>query len=98
MPGSLTARIVVLATFVAAVVGAVDALIARDGDLVVVFVVVAVLQFGLFVGTLAGSRLVPVRHDLASWLDEQSATTGEPVHRIADRCIADRRAALRRKG
>lgn len=97
MPGSLTARIVVLATFAAAVVGVVDALIARDGDLVVVFVVVAVLQFGLFVGALVGRRLVSVRHDLATWLDEQSAVTGEPVSRIVDRCVAAHRAGLRRK-
>jgi len=98
MSGSLTSRIIILATLAAAVVGTADAAIAGDGDLLAVFVIVALLQMGLLVRSLLGRRTVRVRKDLANWLDEQSAITGEPIHRIADRCIANHRATLQRKG
>jgi hypothetical protein len=96
--GSLSGRIFIVATFAVASVGALDA--ARGGidDLIAVFVIVAALQAMLFfVLRLGRRRQVAVRSDLAEWLEERSAITGETVERIADRCIAQYRADMRRK-
>lgn len=88
-----TAVLLVVALVVTAV-GLVDVL--RDGasDLTVVFAGLLLLQVAALATTLPGSRAVRLRPDLTAWLDRQAAATGEPVERLADRCVAAYRAGL----
>jgi hypothetical protein len=95
---SVSSRVIVVATTAVAVIGAVDAIRGRNGDLVVVFLVVAALQALLLVRLQFGRRPIPLRPDLVAWLDERASITGEPPERIADRCISEYRAGLRKGG
>ena len=75
-------------------VGVVDAVRTDEGDLVLVLSVLLVLLVAALASTLRLRRAVELRPDLAGWLREQSAATGEPVERLADRCVAAYRAGL----
>src|SRR5687768_9724655 len=75
-------------------VGLVDALRTGQGDLVLVLSVSLVLLVAALASVVQLRRAVPLRPDLAGWLREQSAATGEPVERLADRCVAAYRAGL----
>jgi hypothetical protein len=49
----------------------------------------------LAIAALGGARRsVPIRADLVRWLEHRSESTGESVHRIADRGLATYRASL----
>ena len=63
-------------------------------DLVAVFVLVLLPLVGLFIALEWGRQVVPLRRDLAAWLRERSALTGEPLSIVADRTVAAQRAAL----
>jgi hypothetical protein len=95
---SVSSRVIVIATMAVAAIGAVDAVRGRNGDLIVVFLIVAALQLVLLVRLQFGRRPIPLRPDLVAWLDERASITGEAPERIADRCISEYRAALRRGG
>ncbi|MEW6153495.1 MAG: hypothetical protein AB1673_05830 [Actinomycetota bacterium] len=95
MLGSLSGRVVVIGTVAVALAGGVDAVRGDNADLLVVFLLVAALQLALLVRLQFGRRPVPVRPDLAAWLEARSALTGEPPAAIAERSIAEYRASLR---
>lgn len=72
----------------------VDSLVAGTWDLVVVLGLAVILLLVL-IGSFGAARpALTVRGDLFRWLDQRSAATGEPLERIADRCIAAYRAGL----
>jgi hypothetical protein len=76
-----------------AVAGAVAAVRADVGILAVLFgIVVAVSLVGLW--PRKGRRRVHLRPDLARWLDQVSAATGEPVEDVLDRSVSAYRASL----
>lgn len=87
-------RLILLLSTVVAIVGAVDALIGGEHDLVVVFVLAAVLQLVLLLRLQFGRPAVPLRRDLVAWLRQRSAEQGEPLEALADRCVASARAEL----
>ena len=95
MFGSLSSRVIVTATCAVAAVGAVDAARGRNGDLFVVFLIVTILQLVLLIRLQTGRREVTLRADLAAWVDDRAALTGEPAEQVVDQCVADQRAALR---
>jgi hypothetical protein len=89
-------RTVVL-LLVALVPGAVafaDVLRDGDTDLAILLGTVLVLLTLALASALRDRRAVVLRADLAGWLRRRSAATGEPVGRLADRCVAAYRASL----
>ena len=94
-PTDLNKLLLALAVVVS-VVGAVDAAVGGQPDLVVVFGLGAVLQLALLVRLQVRRPAVPVRADLVSWLRDRAATEGEPIGLVADRCLAACRADLDR--
>jgi hypothetical protein len=70
------------------------ALLVTAVGLVAIFALIAVLQLLVLGGLRVGRRAVGVRADLATWIDEQAAATGEPAARITDRAVASYRAGL----
>ena len=83
-----------LVALVVTVVGLVDVLREGDGDLSVLFTGLVLLEAAALVSALRGRRGVRLRPDLTAWLTRQAAATGEPVERLADRCVAAYRAGL----
>lgn len=81
-------------TLVPAVVALVDVVRDGDTDLAVVLVALVVLLGAALGSALRDRRAVELRPDLVDWLRLQSAATGEPVERLADRCVAAYRAEL----
>ena len=77
-------------------VGALDAATGHVWDHLVVFVLAGIVQALLLLGLQAHRPAVPIRSDLVAWLRVRAATTGEPMERIADRCISSVRADLDR--
>ncbi|MGY2003698.1 hypothetical protein [Blastococcus sp. SYSU DS1024] len=72
----------------------VDALRDADTDLALLLGAVAVVQLAALAACLRGRSAVALRPDLAAWLRRQTAATGEPLDRLADRCVAAYRAGL----
>jgi UPF0716 family protein affecting phage T7 exclusion len=94
MRPTVTTRLILLLALVAGVVGFVDAAIGSQWDLAVIFAVVVALD-GVLLARHQGRRPpIPVRSDLAGWLRERAATTGEEPEVVADRAIAAYRAGL----
>jgi hypothetical protein len=75
-------------------VAGIDATIGRNWDLVVVIGLVLVLQVGALAKVSRGRPAVSLRGDLARWLEDRAAATGEPAEQIADRAVAAYRAGL----
>ncbi|MGY1753361.1 hypothetical protein [Blastococcus sp. SYSU D01042] len=75
-------------------VALVDALRDSDGDLALLMAAVAAVQLAALAAGLRGRSAVALRRDLATWLRRQSTATGEPLDRLADRCVAAYRAGL----
>lgn len=94
MTPTLRHKVLVVLAVLAATVGVIDTAMAGQWDLVAVFALVLVPLVGLLVALEWGRQVVPVRRDLAAWLRDRSALTGEPLSTAADRAIAAQRAAL----
>jgi hypothetical protein len=94
-PTDVNKLILVVAALVCAV-GAVDAAVGDDGDLVVVFILAGVLQLALLARLQTRRPAVPLRGDLVAWLRDRAAAEGEPIGAVADRCVAACRADLDR--
>ena len=92
-PTDLNRLILLLATVVS-LVGALDAVVGGQYDLVVVFGLGAALQLILLLRLQFGRPAVPLRRDLVAWLRQRSAEQGEPLEALADRCVASARAEL----
>lgn len=87
-------RAVMAAALLIAVVGLIDALRGGEPDLATLFALLCVALAWLVAGASTRRTLVGVRADLARWIEERSALTGEPAERIVDRALADDRARL----
>jgi hypothetical protein len=79
---------------VATAVALVDVLQDGNGDLIVLLTIVLVLLVTAVAAILRARSAIPLRSDLSTWLRRQAAATGEPVARLADRCVASYRAGL----
>jgi hypothetical protein len=88
-----TAVLLVIALLVTAV-GLVDVVRDEDSDLTLLFTGLVLLQAAALATALLGHRGVRLRPDLTAWLTRQAIATGEPVERLADRCVAAYRAGL----
>jgi hypothetical protein len=77
-----------------ALVGAVDAAIAVEPDLVALMVIVAALAVGLLVRNASGRRPMTVRADLARWVRQREALTGDSPDALVDRALAVYRVQL----
>jgi hypothetical protein len=94
-PTDVNKVILALAAIVCAV-GAVDAAVGHDLDLVAVFILAGVLQLALLLRLHTGRPAVPLRGDLVAWLRDRAAAEDEPIGAVADRCVAACRADLDR--
>lgn len=80
--------------WVVAAVGAVDAALGRDRDLLVVFVLVLAFQGVLLVRLNRSRPAVPLRADIVRWLRREAALSGEPLEQIAHRAVAIYRSGM----
>ena len=94
-------KVLVLRTAVLLVIALVGTAVAlvdvlRDGnsDLTLLLTGLLLVQAAALATALLGHRGVRLRPDLTAWLERQAAATGEPVERLADRCVAAYRAGL----
>lgn len=94
MTPTLWHKVLVGLAALAAVVGIIDAAMAGLWDLVAVFALVLLPMLGVLASLQWGRQAVPLRPDLASWLRDRSALTGEPLTSVADRAVAAQRTAL----
>lgn len=90
----MSTRLIVTIALVVAGVGALDALVSAEWDLLVVFLFVMTLQIMLWLRLRANRIPVTLRPDLARRLDHQSARTGEPFDDTLDRAVAWYHSAL----
>ena len=84
----LSARVLISISLLVTAVGVLDALLGREWDLLVVFVISMLLQVALWLRHRANRTPVTLRPDLARWLEHQSARTGEPFDDVLDRAVA----------
>ncbi|MCC6433635.1 MAG: hypothetical protein IT196_01255 [Acidimicrobiales bacterium] len=75
-------------------VGVLDAAIGGQLDLVVLHSTVLSLTIALALHTAGPGRMVPIRGDLARWLDQRAAGAGERPADVANRAIGAYRAGL----
>ncbi len=94
-PTDLNKLLVSIAAVVSGV-GAIDAALGHQFDLLAVFLLGTVLQVALLVRIHGRRPSVPLRADLVAWLRDRSASQGEPLGALADRCLASCRADLDR--
>lgn len=83
-----------ISAFTAAAVGIVQAIRQDLPALAVLFGLLAAVLLWMEITARRGRRSIRVRPDLARWLDETSAVTGEAPDELADRCISSYRARL----
>lgn len=82
-----------VAALTVATVGAVDAGRDRNGDLLVVFLVIVALQAAILLGRRPRDRrTISMRRDLADWVDEHARRTGDTTEQMVDRMAAEYRA------
>ncbi len=79
---------------IVATVGALDAFISREWDLLVVFLLIVAVDLLLWLRLRAARTPVSLRPDLARWVDHQAQQTGEPFDDILDRAVARQRHEL----
>ncbi len=87
-------RVLLVAVLVVAAVGALDAGIGREWELVGLFGVVAALASVLLLRTRGRRRVTTLRADLAAALADRSLLTGEPLDQVTDRAVATYLGAL----
>jgi hypothetical protein len=79
-------------------IAAIDAVLGRNWDIVVVGVLALALQAAVLIRFSAHRPAVPLRADLVRWLQDRAAVTGEPLEQMADRAVAFYRAELHGTG
>jgi hypothetical protein len=90
----MTPVLALAAALVLAGAGLVDALRDQHTDVAVVLAALIALQGIALLWLGRGRRGVALRPDLVAWLRRQAGASGEPVERLADRCVAAYRAGL----
>ena len=68
-------------------VGAADAFISAEWDLLSVFALTGLLQLSIWLQQRANRLPMTLRPDLAHWLERRSQESGEPVDDILDRAV-----------
>ena len=94
MTANLTNKLLLGVAAILAVVAIVDSAIDRNWDMVVIATFVLVVQTALWLRMAWGRTVVPIRHDLARWLDDRAVAGGEPVGQVAERAIGAYRIGL----
>jgi len=85
--GDNMTRLLITATIVASGAGLIDAAIGGEWDLFLVFAILIALGSALAT-RIEGRRVsIAVRRDLAVWLRDRSAVSGEPMTALADRAL-----------
>lgn len=79
---------------IVATVGALDAFISREWDLLVVFLLIVAVHLALWLRVRAARTPVSLRPDLARWIEHQAQRSGEPFNDILDRAVARYRHGL----
>ena len=90
----LSTRVLLTAGVIVTAVGALDAFIGREWDLLVVFCLSLSLQLLLWLRFRANRIPVTLRPDLTRWIERQAARTGEPFDDVLDRSVAWYRSGL----
>ncbi len=94
MGAVLTIRTLLIGAASATTIAVIDAALGNNWDLIVVTAVVLVLQVAAL-AKLGRRRLqVPLRADLARWLEDRASVTGESIESIVDRAMAGFAARL----
>lgn len=91
---TVTNRTVLVLTVAVALIGAVDAAVGRNWDLLTVFALLGLLQLVLLLRLSARRPAVPLRADLVRWLRDRAEAEGESTDRIVDRAVSAYRADL----
>ncbi|MGF1595737.1 MAG: hypothetical protein ACFCVK_02230 [Acidimicrobiales bacterium] len=84
----ISTRVLLSVALVITAVGALDAFIGRDFDLLAVFGLSAVVQLTTWLRYRARRVPVTLRPDLAHWLEEEAQRSGEPFDDVLDRAVA----------
>jgi len=84
----LSNRLLLSISLVVVGVGAIDAFIGRQWDLLLVFAFSIVLQLVLWFRQRASRVPVTLRPDLAHWLENRSQRSGEDFDDVLDRSVA----------
>ncbi|MDH3678951.1 MAG: hypothetical protein OEV40_03265 [Acidimicrobiia bacterium] len=90
----LSTRVLISISLVITGVGALDALLGREWDLLTVFGLSAIVQTTIWLRQRANRIPVTLRPDLAHWIETQAQQTGEPFDDILDRTVAWHRHGL----
>lgn len=94
MTATLSSVVVLACSTLTALVGVVATAFDGAYDLTAVFALVAVLQAVLLVRLRTHRTEVTLRPDLADWVLDRAALTGEPAEHLLDRCVASAREHL----
>lgn len=90
----VSSRVIVMLSLIVGSVGAIDAFISREWDLLTVFLLSMSLQLLLWLRIRANRTPVTLRPDLARWLEQQSQRTGEPFDDLLDRAVSWQHSGL----
>ena len=96
MSPTFESRYLLLLAVAVALVGTVGAILDGDWDLLAVLGMLVVLLLVLGSRSFGRRPAVPIRVDLAAWLRQRAATTGETLETVADRAVASYRDRLDR--
>ncbi|HSL59251.1 MAG TPA: hypothetical protein VK866_15500 [Acidimicrobiales bacterium] len=94
MAATLSSTVVLACSTLTALVGVVATAFDRAFDLTAVFALIAVLQAMLLIRLRTHRTEVTLRPDLAAWVLDRAALTGEPAEHLLDRCVATARDHL----
>ena len=83
-----TLRMLVIGIVVVLVIGSVDSAIGGEWDLFALFLIALGLGVMLLFRVESRRPAIPIRRDLAAWLRNRSAVSGEPLTTVTDRAIA----------
>jgi len=83
-----TLRMLVIGIVVVLVIGSVDSAIGGEWDLFALFLIALGLGVTLLFRVESRRSAIPIRRDLAAWLRNRSAVSGEPLTTVTDRAIA----------
>lgn len=84
----ISTRVVLSAALIVNAVGALDAFIGREWDLLVVFCLSLSLLLLVWIRSRGNRTPVTLRPDLTRWVEDQSQRTGEPFDDVLDRAVA----------
>ena len=81
-------RMILMGALVCTVVGAFDAAVSQEWDLLVIFGLIGGLLAAFWIRQRAHRITVGLRPDLAHWLSSRSERSGEPFEDALDRAVS----------